>query len=88
MYTKMELFNRRQDVEYYELGVFDKDWKALPFATENKIIHVNYLQSKLVNVYIRREDLNKVTFICTDSRHKKENTQITIISSQICSKVK
>lgn len=88
MYAKMELFNKRNDVEYYELGVFDKDWKAISFASESKLIQINYLQTKPVNVYIRREDLNRVTFICTESRHKRENAQVTFISSQICSKVK
>ena len=25
--TQMHLFNKRQDVEYYEVGVFDSDWR-------------------------------------------------------------
>ncbi len=86
--TKMQLFNKRNDVEYYELSVYDKDWKSLPFASESKIIQINYLQTKSVNVYIKQEDLGKVTYICTESKHKREGDKSTVISSQICSKVK
>jgi hypothetical protein len=88
MQTKMELFNKRTDVDYYELSVYDKDWNALPFASESKLIQVNYLQTKSVNVYIKREDLIKVTYICTESKHKREGVRNTVISSQICSKIK
>jgi hypothetical protein len=86
--TKMQLFNRRQDVEYYELSVHDSDWNDITFASENKIIQVKYLETKNINVYIRKEDLKRVTYICTESRIKKQNVQITAISSRICSKVK
>lgn len=88
LYTKMELFNKRNDVEFYELSVYDKDWNTIPFASESKLIQINYLQTKNVNVYIKREDLARVTYICTESKHKRENGQNTVISSQICSKVK
>jgi hypothetical protein len=88
MQTKMELFNKRNDVEYYELSVYDKDWKALPFASERKLVQVNYLQTKPINVYIKQEDLKRVTYICTESKHKREGVRNTVISSQICSKVK
>lgn len=88
MQTKMELFNKRSDVEYYELSVYDKDWNPISFASESKLIQVNYLQTKPVNVYIKREDLTRVTYICTESKHKREGNQNTVISSQICSKVK
>ena len=88
MQSRMELFNKRNDVEHYELNVYDKDWNAISFASESKLIQVNYLQTKTVNVYIKREDLVRVTYICTESKHKRESGQNTIISSQICSKVK
>jgi hypothetical protein len=88
MQTKMELFNKRNDVEYYELNVYDKDWNVLPFASESKLIQVNYLQTKSINVYIKKDDLLKVTYICTESKHKREGSRNTVISSQICSKVK
>lgn len=88
LYTKMELFNKRNDVEFYELSVHDKDWNTIPFASESKLIQINYLQTKFINVYIKQEDLIRVTYICTESKHKKENGQNTVISSKICSKAK
>jgi hypothetical protein len=86
--TKMELFNKRKEIEYYELGVFDADWNSLPFASENKIIRINYLETKKINVYVRKEDLKKVVYICTESKIRKQDLQATSISSKICSKIK
>ena len=54
--TKMRIFNKRKDVEYYELDVYDKDWNPLPFSSNEKIFHVSYLETKLVDVYIRKAD--------------------------------
>lgn len=88
LYTKMELFNKRRDAEYYELGVFDNNWDPVTFATDSKLIYARYLETKKINVYIRAEDIKKVTYICTESRIRKEETTATVISSKICSKVK
>jgi len=87
-YVKMELFNRRKEVEYYELGVFDADWNTMSFASENKLIQIKYLETKKINVYVKNEDLKRVSFICTESRLRKEDTKQTLISSKICSKIK
>lgn len=88
MYTKMQLFNKRKEVEYYELSVYDDNWNAVTFASESKLIRVGYLQTKDVNVYVKKEDLRKATYICTESKHRKENVQDTVITSKICSKIK
>lgn len=86
--TKMQLFNKRQDVEYYELDVYDADWKPLPFATENKLVSIRYLETKPINVYIKAQDLSRIVYICTESRLRKQDARDTVISSKICSKVK
>ena len=86
--TKMELFNKRKDVEYYELGVFTQDWQPVPFAAEGRIVRVKYLETKKLNVYVKTEDLKSVSYICTESRLRKEDVRDTVISSRICSKVK
>lgn len=88
MATQMELFNKRKEVEYYELGVFDNEWHSVSFASESKLINIKYLETKRVNVYIKKEDLKRVTYICTESKLKKQDTQNTVISSRICSKVR
>lgn len=86
--TKMELFNKRNDVEYYEIDVYDSNWNTVTFATDSKLLYVKYLQTKKINIYIKAEDLKKVMYICTESRIRKEEATATVISSKICSKVK
>jgi hypothetical protein len=88
VYTKMELFNKRKEIGFYELGVFDADWNSIAFATESKIIRINYLETKYINVYIKKEDLKRAVYICTESKIKKEDIQATSIASKICSKIK
>lgn len=88
VYTKMELFNKRKEIGFYELGVFDEDWNSIAFATESKIIRINYLETKYINVYIKKEDLKRAVYICTESKIKKEDIQATSIASKICSKIK
>ena len=86
--TKMELFNKRREVEYYEVGVFTENWQPVSFASDNKIIHVRYLETKKINVYVKFQDLKQVVYVCTESRLRREDVKDTVISSKICSKVK
>tara|TARA_R100001377_G_scaffold39867_1_gene22269 strand:- start:403 stop:789 length:387 start_codon:yes stop_codon:yes gene_type:complete len=86
--AKMKLFNRRNDVEYYEIGVFTSKWKPIPFASTSKVIKIGYNKRKLFKVYIRSIDVAKTVYICTESKVFKSTEQVTLISSRICSKIK
>lgn len=86
--TRLELFNSRKDIEYYEVGVFDGNWNKVPFATDERIFKVSYLGKKYLDIYIRNSDIQKVVYICTTSKLLKVDTQRTVVSSKICSKVK
>ena len=88
MQTKLELFNKRKEVGYYELAVYDKDWQPVTFASEDKLLQVRYLETKKINVYVKQQDLSKAVYICTESRLRKEEVSHTVVSSKICSKVK
>lgn len=87
--TKMELFNKRQEVEYYELGVFDENWNKVTFAaSESKVMHVGYLETKTIEVFLKAQDVKKAVYICTESRLFKDKGRETLVSSKICSKIK
>ena len=86
--AKMKLFNRRQDVEYYEINVFTEDWKSVSFATTNRLLKVDYNKNKMFNVYIRFADVKRAKYICTTSKVFKGGNQETLVSSMICSKIK
>ena len=86
--TNMKIFNRRDDVRYYEIGVFTSEWEPIPFASEEKIIKLEYLGKKTFEVYIRNSDLDDATYICTLSKLEKDNIRTTGVSSKICSKIK
>lgn len=86
--TKMLLFNRRQDVTFYELSVFDGQWNPIPFAATDKIVEVKYLQRKYIEIYIREKDKSRAVYICSKSKLQSDSDMVTVVSSRICSKIK
>lgn len=84
----MEMFNKRQDVEYYEIGVFDKEWKPIPFVTSYQVIKLRYLGHVTFDVYIRKDDVSRAEYICSKSKLRKDDGSRASVSSRICSKFK
>ena len=84
----MLLFNNRQEISYYAIGVYDKDWKPVKFATENRIVKMEHLERKNITVYIREEDKEKALYICSKSKTLVDYAQTSIVTSRICSKIK
>ena len=86
--TTMKMFNKRADVEYYEVGVFDKNFEPVPFVTAYNVFKLSYLGHVTFDVYIRTSDKKRAVYICSRSKIRKDNNTKTAISSKICSKVK
>lgn len=84
--TTLKMFNKRSDVKYYEIGVFDKDMKPIPFVSSYKLINMEYLAHVTFDVYIREEDRERAVYICSQSKMKKEDLRPTMVTSRICSK--
>lgn len=85
--TTIRMFNKRSDVDYYEISVWDKDWNPIPFATSTSVIKLAYLGKIEFDIYIKKADVQSVTYICSQSKIKKDDTIRTAINSRICSKV-
>ena len=86
--TTMSLFNKRQDVQHYEIKVFDKDFQPIPFVTSQSVIKLDYLSKTTFDIYIRKADASRATYICSLSKLKKDANVRTAVSSRICSKIK
>jgi hypothetical protein len=86
--VKMKLFNRRDDVVFYDVNVFDRDWEPVSFATQNKLIRIRYLEKTDFEIYIRSSDYKRVEYICTSSKLLKDSVGSTAVTSRICSKIK
>ena len=85
--TTMSLFNKREEIEYYEITLFDEEWQPVPFATTSKLVHVSYLETKSIDIYIREVDCDRIEYICTESKIFIDDTSQTGVTSRICSKV-
>lgn len=83
--AELTLFNRRSDIKYYQISVFDKEWEPMKFATSTSIIELDYLSKKKFTIYIRQKDASKAGWVCTQSKILKGETE-ALISSRICSK--
>ena len=86
--TTMEMFNKREDVEFYEIAVFDKEWNPIPFVTSYQIIRLKYLGHVTFDVYIRKADVSRAEYICSKSKLRKDDNVRTAVSSRICSRFK
>ena len=86
--TTMKMFNRREDVSWYEIGIFDKEWKPIPFVTKHKILNIDYLGHKKFDVYIAEKDSKRTEYICSTSKIRKEDSNKTMVASKICSRFK
>jgi len=83
--TTIKMLNRRDDVEFYEITVFDGEWNPLPFGSYHRVFKLPYLKRKDVKVYFQEKIINKLIYVCTTSKIFKG--QGTFVSSRICSKV-
>jgi len=87
--ASMRLFNKRNDIRYYRVGVFDDEWNKIPFIVSGgKVINVEYLDTKRFDVYIQESRRKDVTYICTKSLTLQDGSTKSIMASRICSKVK
>lgn len=86
--TQMMLFNRREDVRFYEIAVYDKEWNTIPFATKNKVMKIDYLKKTFVTLYFKKQNLYDVYYVCTTSKLVKGEVISSGIASKICSKIK
>jgi len=86
--TTMEMFNRREDVNFYEIGVFDKEWKPVFFVTDYKILKLNYLSHVKFDIYVSSKDKNKVEYVCSLSKLRNNTDNKPMIASKICSRFK
>ena len=86
--TTIEIFNKRSDVEYYEIGVFDRDWQPLYFVADYKVVRLRYLASASIDVYISKENRDRAEYICSRSKLRKSEESRTAVSSRICSRFK
>ena len=87
--TTMEMFNKRADVEFYEVGVFDSQFLPIPFVSNYRVINIRYLGHVTFDIYIRKEDVSRAEFVCSKSKLRKDGEQPkTAVSSRICSRFK
>ena len=82
--TTLNLFNKRTDVSYYEIGVFDDEWEPIPFVSQYTIIPMEYLDTLAFDVYVSNLSLGSVEYICSVSQVQAGAT----VSSKICSRIK
>lgn len=86
--TTLTVFNKRKEVQYYEIGVFTSEWDPIPFVSKYKIYKIPYLSTVSFEIFIRKTDSDRAVYICSKSKLRKEDVALTGISSKICSKIK
>jgi hypothetical protein len=85
---RMEILNTRPNIKHYQISVFDEEWKPISFAVSDRIMRVQHLQRKTVDIHIRDEDRDVVKYVCSKSKIITNDERVTFVTSRICSKVK
>ena len=86
--TTMQVFNKRADVQWYQIGVFNKEWQPIPFVTRYKILNIKYLQRVKFDVYVNTENVKFAEYICSTSKLRGNDNFKPIVESKICSRFK
>ena len=85
--VEMSLFNSREEIEWYQIELFDLNWTNIPFASSYRIINIGYKERKSFDVYIRKSDMDEAVYLCTTSKVRKTSKSRTLVSSRICSRL-
>lgn len=85
--VEMSLFNSREEIEWYQIELFDLNWTNIPFASSYRILNIKYKERKSFDVYIRKADMDEAVYLCTTSKVRKTSESRTLISSKICSRL-
>jgi hypothetical protein len=87
--TNIRVWNKRPDIEYYEIGVFEEDLKTpIPFVTAYKVIPLAYLKEVKFDIYIRESNIEEARYVCSLSKLRSSNESQTLLVTRICSKFK
>jgi hypothetical protein len=86
--TRISLFNKRSDVEFYEIGVFDEEWNNVQFVSMYKVVHMPYLSHVDIDVYVSLADVPRAEYICSISKLRENSDKKPMVSSRICSRFK
>jgi hypothetical protein len=85
--VEMSLLNSREEIEWYQIELFDLNWTNIPFASSYRIINIGYKERKSFDVYIRKSDMDEAVYLCTTSKVRKTSKSRTLVSSKICSRL-
>ena len=86
--TTMKVFNKRADVQWYQIGVFDKEFEPIPFVTRYKILRIKYLSHVKFDIYINDDNVKRAEYVCTTSKLRGNDDFKPIVESRICSRFK
>lgn len=86
--TTIEMFNKREDVEWYEIGVFNKNWEPIQFVSQYRLFNMPHLSRIKFDVYISLLDVAAAEYICSKSKLREVREQKTMVASRVCSRFK
>ena len=86
--TEIEIFNKRADVSFFEIGVFTPDWKYMSFVTSYNILEVKQYERKTAVIYMTEANSIGAEYICLVSKIRSSDQTQTGLASQICTRLK
>jgi hypothetical protein len=86
---EINIFNKREDVRYYEIQVFDDEWNLIESRTgQNNLVQLNYLEKKTIDIYISDTQVSNVELVCSVSKILSRDVDTSALRSRICSRIR
>ena len=86
---EMSIFNKREDVRYYEIQVFDDEWNLIESRTgRNNLVQLEYLEKKVIDIYISESQEENVELVCSVSKILSADVDSSALRSRICSRIR
>lgn len=82
----IQLFNRREDVRYYVVRVLDEDMNIIEHISSQSAFELDYNVRKNIDIYVRTRDIERIEYICTESRYVNNEVESSGVRSVICSR--
>ena len=86
--TSIQMINMREDVQWYEIGVFTRNWEPVQFVSQYRLFHMPHLSRVKFDVYVSAPDVAAAEYICSKSKLREMREKASMVASRICSRFK
>lgn len=83
----LTITNMRKDVRHFLISVYDKDFSPVVFATPEKLLTIEHLERKKIEVFTRKGPEPEPYYVCSLSKLTSDEYSASIVATRVCSRI-